>query len=96
MPFGHLRRHQLVDLAREIVERLDAEREAHPLHRSEHVAGDRHVEAGRLLEQQRRAAAGRLAGAVGDRRDLEIRAHRIGDPREQLPAIEIGEKVVEI
>ena len=96
MPARHLRRHQLVDLGGEIVERLHAEREAHPLDRAEDVAGDRDVEAGRPLEQQRGAAARRLAGPIGDRGDLEVGAHRFGDAREQLALVEVGEKVVEV
>ena len=55
-------------------------------------AGDRHVEAGRLLEQQRRTAARRLAGAVGDGGDLEVGADRLRDPREQLPLVEVGDE----
>ena len=70
----------------EIVERLHAERQAHPLERSEHVGRDRHVEAGRLFEQQRGSAAGHLARAIGDRRDLEIGADRLADARQQLRA----------
>ena len=94
--FGHLRRHELVDFRGEIVERLDAERQAHAFERSEHVAGDRHVEPGGLLEQQRRTAARHLARAVGDGGDLEIRADRLVDARQQLALVEIGEEIVEV
>ncbi len=86
---GHLRRHQLVDLPREIVERAHAEREAHPLQRSEDIRRDRHVEAGRLLEQQRRPAARALARAIGDGGNLEVRTDRFGDPRQQTALVEI-------
>ena len=96
MPFGHRRRHELVDLAREVVELLDAKRQAHALERAEDVRRHRHVEAGGLLEQQRRTAAGRLARAIGDGGDLEIGADRLGHARQQLAAIEVGEEVVEI
>ena len=81
---------------REIVERLHAEREAHALVRSVDVGRHRDVEAGRLLEQQRRAAARRLARAIGDGGDFEIGADRLGHAREQLALVEIGEEVVEI
>ena len=49
-----------------------------------------------LLEQQRRPAARRLADPVGDGRDLEIRAHRIADARQQLPLVEVSEEIVQI
>ena len=64
--------------------------------RSEDVGGDRHVEAGGLLEQQRGTAARRLARAVGDGGDLEVGAHRLGDARQQPALVEVGEKVVEV
>ena len=95
-PFRHLRRHQLVDLPGEIVERLHAEREAHALVRAVDVAGDRDVVAGGPIEQQRRSAAGGLADAVGDGGDLEIGADGVADPREQLALLEVGEEVVEV
>ena len=49
-----------------------------------------------LLEQQRRPAARRLAGAIGDGRDLEVRADRFADARQQAALVEIGEEVVEV
>src|SRR5205823_5164132 len=73
-----------------------AEGEAHAFDRSVDVCGDRHVEAGRFLEDKRGPASRRLAGAIDDRRDLEMGADRIGYPREELAAIEIGEEVIEI
>ena len=87
---GHLRRHQLVDLAREVIERFHTERQTDSLHRAVHVRSNRDIEAGRLLEEQRRTTARRLAGAIDHGRDLEIGADRIGDAREQLAALEIG------
>src|SRR6185503_16995017 len=92
----HLRRHQLVDLFRKIVERFHAERQAHALDRPVDVRRHRDVAARRLLEQQRRAAAGQLAHAIGDGGYLEIRTHWLGDAREELPLVEVGDEVVEI
>ena len=81
---------------RQVVERADAERQAHTLHRSEHVRRDRHVEAGRVLEQQRRPAARGFARAVCDRRDLEVRIGRIGDVFEEPSLVEVREKSVQV
>ena len=53
----HRRRQQLVDLARQIVERRNTQRQAHALHGSEGVRRHRHVETGRLLEEERRSTA---------------------------------------
>ena len=95
--FGHLRRHQLVDLLREVVERLDAERQAHALVRAVHV---RRRPACRTRSGSRTAAPARRAAIlhalIGDRSDLEIRTDRVGDAREQLAFVEVGEKVVEV
>jgi hypothetical protein len=39
---------------------------------------------------------GRLAGAVGDSGNLELGAHRLANPDEQLALVEIRKKVVEV
>ena len=49
-----------------------------------------------LLEQQRRPAAGRLRHAVGHRADLEVRADRLGDPRQLAFLVERGDEGVQI
>jgi len=92
----HLRRHQLVDLFREVVERLHAKRKAHALVRAVQVGDCGNIEAGGLLEQQCRTAAGRFASAIGHRRDLEIGAHHFRHAREQAPLVEVGDEVVEV
>jgi hypothetical protein len=79
-----------------VVERLHTERETHPLERSEHVGGHGDVEAGRLLEEERRSTAGHLAGAVGDRGDLQVGTHRFTDAGQQPARIEIREKGVKV
>ncbi len=94
--FGHLRRHELVDLLGQIVECLHAEREAHTLVRSVQVRSDRNIVAGWSFEQQCRTTAGDLARAIGDGRDLEVGAHRLHDAREEAAFVEIGDEVVEI
>ncbi len=94
--FGHLRRHQLVDLFRQVVERLHAKRQAHALVRSVQVGHRGDVEPGGLLEQQRRSATRELARAIGHRRNLEIGAHRLRHARQQPPFVEVREEVGEI
>ena len=92
----HLRRHQLVDLAGDLVERGHAEGEAHPLHRAEDVGRHRHVEPGGPLEEERRPAARRLGHAVGHGRDLQVGAHLLADARQLAFLIEHGEESVQI
>jgi hypothetical protein len=77
-------------------QRVDAEREAHAGVRAVDVRGDRHVVASGALEQQRRPAVRRLADAVGHGGDFEVGAHRVGDARQQLALVEVGEEVVEV
>jgi len=93
---GRRRRHQLIDLTGEVVELRHAERETHPLERAEHVAGDGHAEAGRLLEQQGRSSARRLARPIGDGGDLEIGADRLGDAHKEFAFVEVFQEFVEI
>jgi hypothetical protein len=93
---GHRGRHQLLDLAPEVVERLDAKGEPHALDRAKDIRRDRDTEAGRMLEHQGGSTTGRLACAIGDGRDLQIRGDLVGHPGEQLAAIEVGDEVVQI
>ena len=76
----------------EIVERVDAERETDARHRAEQIGRDRHRMPGRLLEQQRRSAAGDFDTRSMTRGDLEVRAQRLGDARELLAAVELGDE----
>ena len=92
----HLRRHELVDLLREIVERAHTEREAHALVRSVHIRCDRDVVTRRTLEEQRGPSARQLARAVGDGGDLEIRADRLGDAPKQFALVKIREKIIQV
>ena len=90
------RRRELLDLAREIVELLDAQRQADARHRAEEIRGDRHRGAGRPLEDAGRPAAGRLAGAVDHGGDLEIGTERVVDARQILAALELGDERVDV
>ena len=92
----HLRREERVDLRREVVERLHAERQAHALERSEYVGRDRHVEARWPLEEERRPTLRHLASSVGHCRDFEVGADRLANPDEQHPLREVGQKLVEV
>ena len=69
-----------------VVERLHAERQAHPLDRSEQVGRHRACRSRSAARTAARAAARQLADAIGDGRDLEIGADRsrIRDSRPRL------------
>src|SRR5262249_29350837 len=86
----------LVDFVREIIELFHAERETHTLDGAEDIAGNRHVESGRLLEQQRRPAVRRFARTIRHRRDFESRAQRVAHACEQLALVEVLQKFREI
>ncbi len=64
--------------------------------RAEQVDGDRHVEAGRPIEEQRRPSARRLRHAVGDRADLEVRADRLHDARQLAFLVERRDEFVQV
>ena len=92
----HLRRHHLVDVFGHGVERRRAERETHPFDRAEQIGRNRHVEAGRPLEQQPWAAAGQLADTIGDRCDLQIGVDALADARQQAALVEVGDEIVDV
>ena len=92
----HWRREQLVDFARQIVERRDAERQAHALHGPEDVRHHRHVKASRFFEEERRSAARRFTRTIGDRSNFEVRVGRLGDPLEELSLVEVREEISQV
>ena len=82
------------DALAELVERVDAEREAHAPLGAELVDQQRMLRALRILEEERRAAG--LHGAVDDLRDLEVGIDLGRHANELTLALEQGDPVAEI
>ena len=93
-PFGRLQLEDLRQLRGDVVERVDAEREAHAPLGAELVDQQRDRAALRLLEEQRRAA--RPHGPVDDLRHLEVRIDLGRDADELLLTLEEGDPLAQV
>ena len=93
-PGRRLHLENAADALAELVERLDAEREAHPALRAELVDEQRMLRALRILEEERRAAG--LHDAVDDLGDLEVGIDLGGDADELALALEERDPFAEI
>ncbi len=82
------------ELLPDVVQALDAEREAHPPLGAELVDQQRALRALGALEEERRAA--RLDGAVDDLGDLEVRVDLDADANELALALEQRDPVAEV
>ncbi len=89
-----LRAQQRAEPFTDVVQRLDAERGSHPLLGAEHVDRQRHVGAGRGLEQQSRPALPYHPGH--DLGDLETRVDGYGDAAQILPPFEMSKERTQI
>ena len=93
-PLRRLHFEYVFELRRHVVERVGAEREAHPPLRSELVDQQRVLAVLRPLEQERRAAG--LDDAVGDLGDLEVRVDLGSDAVELALALEERDPVAQV
>ncbi len=84
---------QLADLAQR-VDRLLAHTEGDPFRCTEQIPQHRHLITLRLFEQESRAAAAQRA--VADLRHLQARTDRRLDTLQQIPGLELPEKITEI
>jgi hypothetical protein len=93
-PLGYLHLEQIGDSRTDVVERLDAERHAHPSHRSEEVDARRETpSASRPSTRGARigepSTARLFHHAVGDLAHLEVDRHRLANANELAGAIEL-------
>ena len=93
-PLRRLHLEHVLELARDVVEPLDAERHAHPPLGAELVDQQRPVGALGVLEQQRRPAA--LHRPVDDLRDLEVGVDLGGDADELALAFEQADPLAQV
>ncbi len=93
-PLRRLEVHERLDARPEGVERLGAERRAHPPLGAELVDQHRHVAARHVREEQRRATA--LGHAVGDLGDLEVGVDARRHAREVPVALEPRDPVAQV
>ena len=94
MPSRRLHVEDVAELRRRVVERLDAERQAHAPLGAELVDEERVLRALRVLEEERRPA--RLDDAVGDLGDLEVGVGLDGDAPQLALALEERDPLAEI
>ena len=93
-PLRRLHLEHVLELRRDVVEPLDAEREAHAPLGAELVDQERVLRALRVLEEQRGAAG--LHRPVDDLRDLEVRVDLGGDANELALALEQANPVAQV
>ena len=93
-PFGRLHLEHVGEPGRDLVEALDAEREAHATLGAELVDQQRVLRTARPLEQQRRATG--LDRPVDDLRHLEVRIDLGGDSPELTLAFEKRDPLPEV
>ncbi len=93
-PFGRLQLEDLRELGSDVVQRVDAEREAHAPLGAELVDQQRDRAAFRLLEEQRRAAGPH--GPVDDLRHLEARVDLGRDADQLLFTLEKGDPLAQV
>ena len=93
-PLRRLHLEHVLELRRDVVEPLDAERQAHPPLGAELVDQERVLRALRLLEQERRPAG--LDRAVDDLRDLEVGIDLGGDANELTLVLEQANPLAQV
>jgi len=91
---GNLRFDHLLNALRDVVEPRHAQREAHPLHRSEEVHRQRHRRPPDVLEEDRRPPG--LHRPIGDLRRLEVGGDLGPDALELAASFKAGEIVAKV